>query len=544
MTHRPLLPALLPALLLVLAGCATAQTPAALPATDAPAARSGGLSGSEVDQLVSRAMTAFDVPGMAVGVIERGEVVYAAGHGIREAGRPERVDTDTLFRLASVTKAFTSAAAAVLVDEGKLSWDGPVNEVLPALRMNEPWVTANISMIDLLAHRSGLPAHAGDLLLWPVPNAFTEDDIVAALRHFPLEAGFRAGYTYDNVLYIVAAQAIEQAGGLGWGETVDQRLMAPLGLERCFAGVIPESQMRNLAAPHNGDADDWTVIERNRIPSQPDKFSPAGGIACSLDDMLTWVGTQLAGGVGPDGTAVFSPAAARMMWAPHNWLGTSSSQKELHGTNFRAYGLGWRLRDVHGVMEVSHTGSLDGWRAHVVMVPERELGIVVLVNSSSSDARSAVSTQILYSYLDAPQRDWVAWYGREAEAASAIEEAPPTPAEIDTPQPARPLSRYTGAYTDPWFGQVSITLVDDALRFAADKAPKFTGPLVHQSGDLFLARWNDREVDMDAWVRFVFDPDGHVTAVRMNRHFESGSGLDHFRYLDLVPAPAPTRGGR
>ncbi|WP_191621260.1 serine hydrolase [Marinihelvus fidelis] len=529
MTHR----ILLPGLLLMLAGCATAQAPATVPAAEsAPAAPA--TANIDIDLLARYAMETFDVPGMAVGVIKDGEVVYAAGHGLREAGQPGGVNTDTLFRLASVTKAFTAAAAAVMVDDGKLSWDGPVNQVLPALRMNDPWVTANISMVDLLAHRSGLPAHAGDLLLWPVPNAFTEDDIVAALQYFPLDAGFRNGYTYDNVLYIVAAQAIEQAGGTSWGETVDTRLMAPLGLDRCFAGVIPEEQMRNLAAPHGGRGSDWSVIERNRIPRQPDKFSPAGGIACSLDDMLTWVGTQLAGGVGPDGTAVFSPAAARTMWRPHNPLGVSGAEKQLHGTNFKAYGLGWRLRDVHGVMEVSHTGSLDGWRAHVVMAPDLGLGIVTLLNSSSSAARSAVSTQILYSYLDAPPIDWVGWYRDQQSSGggSAEQDAEPDRGPV---QPARPLARYTGQYADPWFGDVAITLDEGTLRFSADKAPKFTGPLLHHDGDLFLAQWDDREVGMDAWVRFVFDPAGRVTGVRMNRQMNSPSDLDHFRFLDLVP---------
>lgn len=499
---------------------------------------SGPLDAAAIDQVVARAMSTFDVPGMAVGVIKDGEVRYVAGHGVREISRPERVNTDTLFRVASVTKAFTAAAVAVLVDEGRLSWNGPVNEQLPELRFNDPWVTANISLVDLLAHRSGLAPFTGDLMLWPVPNAFTEEDIIHALRYFPLDRGFRAGYTYDNVLYIVTGEVIERSSGLDWGTFVDQRIMAPLGMDRCFAGAIPATEMENLAAPHGEVEGRQVVIERNRIPSQPDKFSPAGGIACSVTDMLKWLALQLGRGTAPDGTRLFSEQQAHAMWAPHNWLGVGSEAREVHNTNFRAYGLGWRSRDVQGEREVSHTGSLDGWRAQVAMLPDQQLGIVVLANGASTDARNAVIDSIEYGYLPRGQRDWVAHYSRPD--AQTDEDAHDVPTEV-RPQaiPARELDTYTGRFTDPWFGDIVITRTDDGLHFSSAKAFKLNGPLQHHSGDLFLAQWEDRSVGMDAWVRFEVSPTGRVTGIRMNRNFEAGGTVDYFRELNFTPVNEP-----
>ncbi len=504
----------------------------------------GPLDRAAIDRVVADAMASFGVPGMAVGVIEAGEIRYAAGHGIRELGRPEAVDTDTLFRIASVTKAFTAAATAILVEEGRVSWNGPVTEHLPELRMSDPWVTAHISPVDLLAHRSGLAPFTGDLMLWPAPNLFTEEDLIHALRYFPLERGFRAGYTYDNVLYIVAGEMIERVSGLAWGEFVDQRLMAPLGMERCFAGPIPEAQMTNLAAPHGVVDGTPIVIERNRIPSQPDKFSPAGGIACSVTDLLKWLGLQLARGTTPDGVTLFSEAQSSMMWAPHSWLGVSEAEKAVHNTLFRAYGLGWRSRDIQGEMELSHTGALDGWHAKVVMLPERQLGIAVLSNGNNSSARNAVISAITYGYLSSGQRDWVAWY-RDADAEAAARNAARSPDQEadDAPEaviiPAQPLERYTGRYADPWFGEITVTRDGDSLYFASAMAPKLSGPMDHHSGDLFVARWEDRSIGMDAWVRFELSPGGEVAAVRMNRNFEAGGTVDYFKELHFTPVSEP-----
>lgn len=515
---------------------------ALLPATAIPAHAldQASVNAESVEALARRVMTGFDVPGMAVGIVKDGEVIHAAGYGVREIGEPGPVDSKTLFRIASASKAFTTSAAAILVDRGEMNWDGPVIDYLPELRMHDPWVTAHISLTDLLAHRSGLAPHAGDLLLWPVPNDFGKEDIIHALRYFPLERGFRRGYTYDNVLYIVAGEAVARVSGQSWGEFVDENIMQALGMKRCFAGRIPKRQMRNLAAPH-GDVDgELRVIERNRIPVEPTVFAAAGGVVCSLSDMLTWVQTQLGRGTSPDGTQLFSAGQSQRMWSPHNWLGVGGSTRELHGTLFSAYGLGWRLRDVQGYREVSHTGSLDGWRAHALMVPELDLGIVVLANGSSSAARSAVMYTLEYAYLPAGQRDWVEYYLEQSRPDPEKQVAEETQAPEDStvlpaaPLPARDLATYAGTYRDPWFGDAVVSVTADGLAFSALRSPQLSGPLEHHSGDQFFVRWNDRSMGMDAYVRFEADPDGRVRSMSLERRLDDGQfDPDHFQYLDF-----------
>ena len=356
----------------------------------APAVFAGGLDADAIDRLASRAMTAFDVPGMAIGVVKDGAVVYARGHGVRELGRDGAIDTDTLFKIASNSKAFTAAALAILVDEGRIAWNGPVSDYIPEFRMSDPWVTAHLSVVDLLSHRAGLVPHAGDLMLWPDPNLFSRRDVIHGLRYFPLVSDFRDSYNYDNVLYIVAGEIVPRVTGQPFEAFVDERIMRPLGMDRCFMGEIPEAERHNLAAPH-GDIDgEMTVIERSRINGQPSLYAAAGGVVCSLDDMLAWVRLQLGRGTSPDGVQVFSAARSREMWSPENSWGVSPRNYEWHRTHFNGYGLGWRLSDVHGFREVSHTGSLAGMRAWTLMLPELELGIVVLSNGSSSSARTAI----------------------------------------------------------------------------------------------------------------------------------------------------------
>ncbi|MEE4219320.1 MAG: serine hydrolase, partial [Xanthomonadales bacterium] len=446
----------------------TALLPVLLLSTLCHAADGTGISSDEIDRLAQRAMKEFNVPGMAIGVVRNGEFIYAKGHGIRELGQPGPVDVDTMFKIASNSKAFTSAALAILVDEGRISWDGAVADYIPEFRMADPWVTAEISVTDLLSHRSGLVAHAGDLMLWPDPNLFTRRDIIRGLRYFPLVSDFRSSYNYDNVLYIVAGEIVPRVTGQSWESFVDQRIMGALGMDRCFAGQIPASEMTNLAAPHGEIDGELTVIERSRIHAEPAVYAAAGGIVCSVSDMLKWVRMHLGRGTAPDGTVLFSPARSREMWSPENWWGVSARNYEWHRTHFNGYGLGWRLSDVHGFKEVSHTGSLAGMRAWTLMIPELDLGIVVLANGSNTSARNAVMHTIKYSYLPVGQRDWVATYQEldKQEEQEAEDEAATGP--VVDPRPvveARPLERYAGRFRDAWFGDVDISVTEQGLEF-------------------------------------------------------------------------------
>ena len=484
-----------------------------------------GISDADVAALAGRAMSEFNVPGLAIGIVKADRILLAEGFGIREIGEPKPVDTQTLFKIASNSKAFTSAALATLVDDGLIEWDGLVIDYIPEFRMKDPWVTANFTVRDLLSHRSGLSPFKGDMLLWPEPNSFAVTDIIHALRYFEPASSFRTRYAYDNLLYIVAGEIIPRVSGKTWGEYVESRIMHPAGMKNCFADQIPRRKMKNLATPHGVIEGELSVIERGRIPRQPPISAAAGGVICSLDDMLTWVRAQLNHGTTGDGVELFSAGQSREMWQPVTLRSVSERDLELNRTHFKAYGLGWRLADVHGFLEVSHTGTLAGMKSYVVMIPELDLGVVLLSNGSSSAARSAVMNTIVRSYMPVEQVDWIQLILDEQEAdelASQQQEGPDVetdePAEINKdPCQVPELSLLTGRYRDPWFGDVVIAQEGGQLVFSADRSAKLKGPLSHYEGNRFFIRWIDRSLEADAWIEFEMGEDGPASAISMSK---------------------------
>ncbi len=484
-----------------------------------------GISEADVATLAGRAMSEFNVPGMAIGIIKADKILLAEGYGIREIGEPESVDTQTLFKIASNSKAFTSAALAILVDDGLIAWDGLVIDYIPEFRMKDPWVTANFTVRDLLTHRSGLSPFKGDMLLWPEPNSFGVTDIIHALRYFEPVSSFRTRYAYDNLLYIVAGEIIPRVSGKTWGEFVESRVMRPAGMNNCFADQIPRRKMRNLATPHGVIEGELSVIERGRIPRQPPVSAAAGGVICSLDDMLIWVRTQLNHGTTLDGIGLFSAGQSREMWKPVTLRSVSERDLEMNRTHFKAYGLGWRLADVHGFLEVSHTGTLAGMKSYVVMIPELDLGVALLTNGSSSAARSTVMNTIVRSFMPVEKVDWIQLVLDEQEAEDqASQQQEGQLVEVDEPATITSvpcqvpeLSLLTGRYRDPWFGDVVIEMKGGQLIFSADKSPKLKGPLLHHEGNRFVIRWTDRSLEADAWIEFELDEDGPASAISMSK---------------------------
>lgn len=469
------------------------------------------MTSRDIDHLVMDAMQEFSVPGVAVGVVKDGAVVHSAGYGVRELGLNDPVDSETLFRVASTSKAFTAASLAMLVDAGELGWDDKVVDHIPGFALYDPWVTKEFTVTDLLTHRSGLVAGAGDLMLWPKPNAFTREDIIHGLRYFKAESGFRTDYAYDNLLYIVAGELVPAVTGVAWEDFVDENILKKLGADRCFAGKIPASAMQNVAAPHAIIEGELQVVERNRANPEVDVAAAAGGIRCSLEDMLTWTRVQLARGRLADGTVLFSEEQSRMMWSPQTILGVSDEAYQRDRTHFRAYALGWRLADVLGYKEVSHTGSYTGWRAEVVLVPELDLGVVVLLNASASSARAAITEGIVKTFMGVDDIDSVAYFSRDSDEAS-MEEPEEAVVEPDFRNGSvlKPLESYAGLYRDAWFGDVSIEMRGDELWFASAKSPRMLGRLWPFDEHTFYAYWNDRTLEADSWVNFTIDAEGNV----------------------------------
>ncbi len=467
-----------------------------------------------VDLVVQRAMETFSVPGIAVGIVKDGELVLAKGYGLREMGRPEPVDGDTLFGIASNTKAFTAAALAILVDEGKITWDDRVVDHLPQFQLMDPYVTREFTIRDLLTHRSGLGLGAGDLMMWPSTD-FTREEIMARLKFLKPASSFRSTFAYDNLLYMVAGEIVTAVTGKSWEDFVEQRILNPLNMAPCAVVRSRVKGTDNIASPHVPVGGNLQVV----VPGGIEAIAAAGAIRCNINGMAKWVKLQLAGGKMADGTALFSVEQQKEMWSPQTILPVGDDAYEMNRTHFRSYGLGWGLDDVHGYKRVSHTGGLLGMVSYVNLVPELDLGVIVLTNQQSGAAMTAISLHILRAYMGADERDLVGYFeeranAREAEL-SAVEDESAATARRGNSQPSLPLAAYAGTYRDDWRGDVWIREDGGTLTLKFSRTDLLEGDMEHYLYDTFVVRWKDRSLDADAFVRFRLDYDGGIEEMTM-----------------------------
>jgi len=472
----------------------------------------------DLDTFVQRTMTTFEVPGMAIAVVKDGKVVLSKGYGVRKLGEPAPVTPETLFGIASNTKAFTAAALAMLVDEGKLQWDDRVVDHLPGFQMYDAYVTRELTIRDLLVHRSGLGLGAGDLLYFPA-SSYTEDEIVAKLRHIRPASSFRGRYAYDNILYLVAGKVIEKASGQRWGDFIRDRIFTPLGMKSSNTSVADFGPGANVAMPHAKADGQLRAIE----PMRFDNNAPAGAINSSVNDLSRWMLAQLAKGAlpGGDGTKrLFSEKQSREMWSAQTVMPINDSPKPLAALqpNFSAYGLGWTLRDYRGHKVVTHTGGLPGYVSRVLLVPSLGFGVAVLTNQEARGGFEAPAFAILDAYVGAPRTDWVAAFkaaDEEKTKKAELEVSGKRTARSAESKPSLPLGRYAGTYRDAWYGDAAIAVEGDRLVLRFLRTPALTGELEHWQYDTFVARWRDRTLNADAFVSFSLKPDGSINQMKM-----------------------------
>ena len=457
------------------------------------------------EKLVDDTIARYQLPGLAIGVVKDGKVVYTRTAGELEAGSGRKIDADTLFKIASNSKAMTTGVLARLVDAGKLKWDDPVTKYLPDFKMYEPWVTREMQVRDLLIHNSGLGAGAGDLMLWPGPNHFSRADVIHGLRYLKPKYSFRSRYAYDNTLYIVAGEVAAAAGGLPYETLVRRELFGPLHMARCQVGEWNRDTVGNVAQPHTR-RDGRNVVssaDDTVIPNVP--MMAAGGIRCSLDDMLKWVAMWLqpekSGLV--DGKPWLSKAQREAVWSAQTIMPLSQRMRDWDDSHYSAYGYGWRLADVDGTQKVSHTGTLSGMYSAVTLLPEKDVGFVILINTDADDARTVLN-QVLVKQFTAPeQRRTVAYYAgeldRDAHEAKTGHPIPDTSSR--KPATAETMSERLGVYRDPWFGEVSICEDAGGIRFSSAKSPLMVGEVM-QSGTRLLVQWQGRGADTEPWLDF------------------------------------------
>jgi CubicO group peptidase (beta-lactamase class C family) len=471
-----------------------------------------------VDRVVERARQEFDVPGMAVAIVKDGNVVLAKGYGVRRQGESAPVTAHSLFRIASNTKAFTTAALAMLVDEGKIRWDDPVTQHMPSFQLYDPYVTREMTIRDLLTHRSGLGLGAGDLMFFP-PGDLGRDEIIRRLRFIKPATSFRSAYAYDNLLYIVAGQLIPAVTGKSWDDFVRDRIFTPLGMANTFTDVAALKKGKDVATPHNTLSGKLEALPQEDM----DSSAPAGAIITCVADLAKWMNLQL-NGVAFGNNRLFSAAQSREMWSAQTILpidelpGDSPAAFAATQPNFHAYGLGWDLRDYRGKRLVGHTGMLSGYVSRTALVPELRLGVVILTNQEVTAAHAAIANTVIDHYLGVPDADWVAAYSARLKKQRAeVEEAVKKAAGQRNPgtKPALPLASYAGRYRDAWYGDMRIEEHAGKLFINFTHTPSLAGDLEHWQYDTFVARWKNRTLDADAYVTFTLKPDGTIDEVRM-----------------------------
>lgn len=465
-----------------------------------------------IDAAFEDVYSRYRLPGLALGVVRDGQIIYTRAAGETIAGSGQRVDNETIFKIASNSKAMTTGLLARLVDAGKLHWDDPVTRYLPQFRMHDPWVTREIQVRDLLLHNSGLREGAGDLMFWPEPNLFTRADVIAGLAHLKPHHSFRSHYDYDNLMYVVAGEVAAAAAGAAYEALVQRELFEPLQMTRCQVGEWQRDVVGNVAQPHMRNGDSNVVIRRDQDTIPVSTSAAAGGIRCSLDDMLKWVRMWL-----DADSQWISPAQRQAVWTPHMPMPLSARQRRWDGSRFNAYGYGWRISDVDNVLRVAHTGTLAGMYSAVTLLPEKNSGFVFMINGEGSEARIVLNEVLVKQFTAPGERRRVADYAAELakeRQQHPQESAPPAPAR--TRAVAAAVARQLGIYKDPWFGEVAICERDGAIDFTAAKSPRLTG-VVMQAGERLLVDWRDDSIDAEAWLDFAPPATGVPIALRLSK---------------------------
>jgi CubicO group peptidase (beta-lactamase class C family) len=507
------------------------------PAADAAAkAQSSAVLPPAFDAVVARAMKTFAVPGMGIAVVKDGKVVLAKGYGVRKLGEPAPVDAQTLFGIASNTKAFTATALGLLVEEGKIAWDAPVTRYLPWFQMWDPYVTREMTVRDLLVHRSGLGLGAGDLLIFP-ESIYSRRQILERLRFVKPATSFRGAYAYDNILYLAAGEVIEAVSGRTWEDFISERILKKAGMAWSRPRHSADAAGMNLAIPH-------APLETGLAPLPPDEndnMNPAGGILSCAEDMAKWILVHLGEGKLADGTRLFAERTERELTAPVTPIGIVPPPAELAAQrmNFRGYALGFNVNDYRGRKMVSHTGGLSGYVSRLVMVPELEFGIVVLTNQESNEAYNSVIYAVLDHAMGVPATDWAQAYlkVRERGNTGTAEALKKAAAKRDAAaRPSLPLADYAGTYEDAWYGPISIAFEGGKLVMSFTKTPGMVGDMEHWSRETFVVRWRDRELRADAYVTFTLDPDGAIVEARMKAFSPDTDFSYDFQDLLLKPA--------
>ncbi len=458
-----------------------------------------------VDAVVQEALKAWNVPGAAVAIIRGNEVLYVKGYGVKDLRTAQPITTDTIFAIGSTSKAFTTTAMAMLVDEGKMNWDDPVRKHIPWFRLSDPLANENVTMRDIVSHRTGLSRN--DLLWYGSP--WGREEIIRKIGFVKLTRPYRAVYQYQNIMFLTAGYAVGQITNSSWEDFVQRRIFDPLGMKTANFSATVAEKAADHATPHRKTKDDkiepipWRNI---------DNVGPAGSINASVRDLSSWVRMQLGKGIF-EGKRIVSEKNLAETHTPQMVIQMDEATRANNPeTNLMSYGLAWTVQDYRGQLMVSHNGAIDGFRARVALLPKQNLGIVLLINADIYPMLYTTANGLTDLMLGAEKKNWVAYYKdvdqkttAEAKRMLAEREAK----RFKDTKPSRDLAAYVGTYEDPGYGTATITLENGALALAWSN---FKVKLEHFHFDTFLVRENRLENEQ---ISFTLGADGEVRTMKL-----------------------------
>ena len=497
---------------------------------------SAQITPQKIDSLMEKSMKEFNVAGASIAVIENGKIVLEKGYGVKSLKTKESVNQFTNFQIASNSKAFTTTALSILVDEGKISWDDKVTKYIPEFKMYNDYVTQNFTIEDLLCHRSGLGMGAGDLMEFPSGTDFGMNDILTNLQYFKPVSAFRTKWDYDNQLYFVAGELIKRVSGMPWEVFIKTRIFQPLQMTNSYPANAYIKDFSNVATPHSINLKEKTTIPLYDFGNKLN--GAAGGIFSNADDMAKWILLQLNGGKYGEKSdkTLFTKDRQNEMWKIHTVM--DSHYEERYKTHFSGYGLGFGLSDMNGNFVVEHTGGLDGMLSIVRMVPDKKFGIIILTNTQDGGIYLDYAiTNILTDYiLKVPKEDWITKYSKAYQSrlnnGDSITDKVWKTVEENKKVKIK-TQDYIGVYEDKWFGKCEVFLKNGQLWFKSYRSPKLNGAMKFYNANTFAIPWEYRGFDADAFAMFTLDENGKAQTIKLKGISPNIDFSFDFQDLDL-----------
>jgi CubicO group peptidase (beta-lactamase class C family) len=454
-----------------------------------------------LDAYVEQAMRDWQVPGLAVAIVRHDSVIYARGFGVRQIGRPEPVDENTVFAVASNTKAVTATALGMLVSEGKLRWNDRATQYLPYFQLYDPWATRELTVRDLLGHHGGYSTFQGDLLWYGSDR--TVRQVLADYRNLQPTSGFRSEYGYNNIMFVAGGEIVSTVSGTPWSDFVRSRLLQPLGMTRTTTSISQLAGMDNVAQPHTLLNGRVAVVPYRNV----DNAAAAAGLNSSVRDWTKWLRLQLANGT-IDGRRLVDSTVLMQLRVQQTVIPVTAGTRRLYPTTHLAgYGMGWFLRDYGGKLVAYHSGGMDGMLSMTGFVPEAGVGVAVFTNYDEQSLYSGLFWEILDRMLGQPERDW-------SHTLLALRQTPADSAPAAGTHPSIPLASYAGTFRNPVLGEARVTADGGRLHVAVVHSPGIAGDLAHWQFDTFRATWQDAYLGTSL-VTFTVGPDGRADTFRM-----------------------------